>query len=83
VDSQEGNDIADSVKLLRCRIRDFDTELVFQRHDRLDDVDAGDAQLVHPRGLGDLVGIDLEFLRHDAADPFRHSVHRLSSCPVG
>jgi hypothetical protein len=63
------------MKLLRCRVGDFDTELVFQRHDRLDHVDAGDAQLVHPCGLGNLVGVDLEFRGHDAADPFRHCVH--------
>src|SRR6185295_4902202 len=68
--------VLDGRDLLGGVVRDLDPELLLERHDQLDDVEAVGAEIVdEARFLGDLVGFDAQMLDDDllnAVGSFAH-----------
>src|ERR1043165_2731606 len=68
--------IADRAELLRLLVGDVDVELLLERHDELDGVEAVGAEVFHETGLGEqLLPLDAEFLDDDILDLLLGSAH--------
>src|SRR5690349_6724817 len=68
--------VADGAELLRLFVGDVDVELLLERHDELDGVEAVGAEVFHETGLGEqLLPLDAEFLDDDVLDPLLGSAH--------
>ena len=68
--------IADGAQLLRFLVRDVDVELLLERHDQLDGVEAVGAEVFHEAGLaGELLALDAELLDDDVLDLLFHVAH--------
>src|SRR5215217_888173 len=71
--------VLDGRDLLGRVVRNLDTELLFERHDQFDDVEAVGAEIVdEARFLGHLFGFDAEMLDDDFLHPIRGLAHESS-----